>query len=462
MTIYDITADSVVAACEEYDELGKTKFLQKYGFRTAKTYMLFWNGNYYDSKAVLGAAHGYISPMSQPLGSNEFSGGLAETVRVLESLGFEIASDPPPTRNPDWTEAEIALATQFYRRYAPSIPGKTSKELISLADEIRTAAMMQGLRGNDTFRNPNGVYMKLMELRKYDESYIGVGLGHERKREIEANIFGMSDQDLNLNVANVRARIAKFESTGQIEERTPEPKSAILKSLIASSDPVEKQLGHTLHCWQEAKRKRGKRASLGREPVQIKYNDAVSVIEKRVRSRASGFDEVTSTNESYEKIVVDHQERFADDVVEIAKSRLTEYDLATPTDDRDELEAKTKEVIARPYMIKEPPAGNPTPRREVSKGIVYVRDPRVVAYTQVRANGICELCTHPAPFKRSNGSPYLETHHVIPLAENGPDTPDNCVALCPNCHRALHSAENKNELAKQLKEKLASFFALPH
>ena len=45
-------------------------------------------------------------------------------------------------------------------------------------------------------------------------------------------------------------------------------------------------------------------------------------------------DEVTSTNESYEKTVVDHPERFSEDVVESAKARLAEYDLATPTDDR--------------------------------------------------------------------------------------------------------------------------------
>ena len=348
------------------------------------------------------------------------------------------------------------MAAQFYRRYAPSIPGKPSKELIALADEVRTAAMMQGLRGNNTFRNPNGVYMKLMELRKYDESYVGVGLGHERRREIEANVFDMSDEDLKSAVEDVRARIAKFEATREIEERISEPNSPILKSLIASSDPVENQLGRTLHLWQEAKRKRGKKATLGREPGQIKNGDAVSVIERRVRSSASGFDEVTSTNESYEKIVVDHPERFADDVIEIARARLAEYDLARPTDDREELEAKAKEIMARPHMINEPPAGNPAPRREVTTGIVYVRDPRVVAYTQLRANGICELCAKSAPFKRPDGSPYLETHHVAPLAENGPDTPENCAGVCPNCHRALHSAANKDELTKTLMAKLAS------
>lgn len=143
-------------------------------------------------------------------------------------------------------------------------------------------------------------------------------------------------------------------------------------------------------------------------------------------------------------------------MIAIAKKRLAEYDLASPTCDREELKAKTKEIVARPYMIDESPAGNPTPRREVSTGTVYVRDPRVVAYTQVRANGVCELCAQPAPFSRPDGSPYLETHHVVPLAENGPDTPNNCTGVCPNCHRALHSAENKDELAEILLAKLTN------
>ncbi|QJF51092.1 HNH endonuclease [Roseobacter ponti] len=454
MTIHDISFDAIIAACDEYDELGKTQFLRKYGFRTAKTYMLFWNGKFYDSKAILGAAHGYISPNSLPLKSAEFSGGLAETVSVLESLGFEVVSDPPPSSNPNWTEAEVALAIQFYRGHAPKIPGKSSDELISLANEIRTAARMQGLRGNEKFRNADGVYMHLMHFQQLDPNYSGSAIG--KSTALEEKIWSYSDKELNRAAEAVRTRISAFEKTGQVEQRIPEPNSAVLKLLIASSDPVESQLGHTLHLWQEAKRNQGKRASLGREPGQIKNSDAVSVIEQRVRSSASGFDEVTSTNESYEKIVIDHPDRFANDVIAIAKARLAEFDLATPTDDREELEAKIKEIILRPYMISEPPAGNPTPRREVSAGFVYVRDPRVVAYTRVRANGICELCAQPAPFKRPDGSHYLETHHVVPLAENGPDTPQNCAGVCPNCHRALHSAENKDHLAKTLMKKLAS------
>ena len=79
------------------------------------------------------------------------------------------------------------------------------------------------------------------------------------------------------------------------------------------------------------------------------------------------------------------------------------------------------------------------PEQEVVTSIVYRRNQDVVAEVLLRANGICEDCDNAAPFKRrKNGEPYLEVHHIIPLSENGEDTVDNAMALCPNCHREAH------------------------
>lgn len=69
----------------------------------------------------------------------------------------------------------------------------------------------------------------------------------------------------------------------------------------------------------------------------------------------------------------------------------------------------------------------------------YHRNPDVVAEVLVRAAGICEECRTPAPFlRKSDSSPYLEVHHIVQLAENGDDTVENAIALCPNCHRQRH------------------------
>lgn len=74
------------------------------------------------------------------------------------------------------------------------------------------------------------------------------------------------------------------------------------------------------------------------------------------------------------------------------------------------------------------------------------RNQYISEYTKERAKGICDLCGKEAPFKDKNGKPYLESHHVITLAEGGPDAIYNTVAICPNCHRRIHVLKNKNDI----------------
>jgi 5-methylcytosine-specific restriction protein A len=88
------------------------------------------------------------------------------------------------------------------------------------------------------------------------------------------------------------------------------------------------------------------------------------------------------------------------------------------------------------------------PGSRVATTTTYQRDPNVVSYTLKRVNGVCELCEQPAPFNKRNGEPYLEVHHVVQLAHGGEDTIGNAVALCPNCHRKMHSLGLKSDLTK--------------
>lgn len=72
-------------------------------------------------------------------------------------------------------------------------------------------------------------------------------------------------------------------------------------------------------------------------------------------------------------------------------------------------------------------------------------------YAIQRANGRCQLCGSPAPFLDSEGNPYLEVHHVIPIREYGTDSINNLVALCPNCNRKMQfnpTAADKRKLKK--------------
>ena len=75
--------------------LGQEAFLAKYGFDRSRSYLLIHDGKSYDSKAIVGAAHG-VGPGNQPLSAGEFSGGEATVGRLLRRLGFtvEVSADP--------------------------------------------------------------------------------------------------------------------------------------------------------------------------------------------------------------------------------------------------------------------------------------------------------------------------------------------------------------------------------
>jgi 5-methylcytosine-specific restriction protein A len=71
----------------------------------------------------------------------------------------------------------------------------------------------------------------------------------------------------------------------------------------------------------------------------------------------------------------------------------------------------------------------------------FIRNADVIAEVLSRASGICELCHQAAPFnRRSDGTPYLEVHHKVRLSDDGEDTLENAIAVCPNCHRRKHFA----------------------
>lgn len=89
MGLRDITRAAVMAAIDEYDRLGQDAYLGKYGFDRARSYLLIHNGKAYDSKAIVGVAHGFL-PGERVLSARDFSGGEATVGRLLRGLGFTV------------------------------------------------------------------------------------------------------------------------------------------------------------------------------------------------------------------------------------------------------------------------------------------------------------------------------------------------------------------------------------
>lgn len=83
----------------------------------------------------------------------------------------------------------------------------------------------------------------------------------------------------------------------------------------------------------------------------------------------------------------------------------------------------------------------------------FLRNPIVRKLALERAGGNCEYCGQKG-FLTHNGFLFLETHHVIPLSESGPDDIFNVAAVCPNCHREAHYGTNAKLIRSVLLKRL--------
>jgi 5-methylcytosine-specific restriction enzyme A len=98
--------------------------------------------------------------------------------------------------------------------------------------------------------------------------------------------------------------------------------------------------------------------------------------------------------------------------------------------------------------------GDVAPSRIAFSGTFFARDDKIRSKVIKRAKGCCEYCGE-LGFLKSDGAYYVEAHHIISMAKQGPDTLDNVIALCPNHHRQAHFGVDWKELEEQLKTKLA-------
>lgn len=100
---------------------------------------------------------------------------------------------------------------------------------------------------------------------------------------------------------------------------------------------------------------------------------------------------------------------------------------------------------AKDDLPEGPPAGCEDPQKNTRTVTTYTRDPAVRAYVLHEAKGRCEYCGE-LGFLKPNGEHYLEAHHLLALSEDGPDTPQNVVALCATHHREAHYGREREKL----------------
>ncbi len=103
---------AMLKAIEEYNDLGRAKFLKKYGFSKSSKFYLIHEKRLYDTKALVSAA--YRRATGRRLAHDRFGGG-AQTVAVFERL----KKDANRFRQSKWFEDTLGelgnLSTEFDR-----------------------------------------------------------------------------------------------------------------------------------------------------------------------------------------------------------------------------------------------------------------------------------------------------------------------------------------------------------
>lgn len=114
--------------------------------------------------------------------------------------------------------------------------------------------------------------------------------------------------------------------------------------------------------------------------------------------------------------------------------------------------------LRRPYPKKYTQSKRiPVYEKEQITSYYYPRDQRLALAAMKANNWQCFFNKKHKLFKKDNGTPYLEAHHIIPMKYYGDfnisiDQICNIVPLCPNCHRKIHHARkrDRNKMIKTL------------
>ncbi|WP_211961395.1 HNH endonuclease [Cupriavidus plantarum] len=120
-------------------------------------------------------------------------------------------------RNPNWSRDELILALQLYLQRPGSPPGKHSKEVAELSQVLRDIGKVLGARGGDTYRNPNGVYMKMMNFRRFDPVYTKDGKtglkGGNADEEVVWAEFADDPDELSAVCDSIRSAVRQYVGT---------------------------------------------------------------------------------------------------------------------------------------------------------------------------------------------------------------------------------------------------------
>jgi 5-methylcytosine-specific restriction enzyme A len=388
MALRDIKREQVLAAIGEYDRLGQDEFLGAYGFHPAREYLLVYNGNAYDSKAIVGVAHGYLDGQ-QALKASAFSGGEATVGRLLKDLGFAVQVGPE-SMTPD-----------------------------------RLARLLRNLHVN----RPDGIpalYQPIMLLWAFGRASRG-----------EPRLLGWEETE-----RDVLSLLADYGRPGEERGRVAYPASALhgagLWELDTRGEPVPRAHGSITERWFREHQPEGGLVAPVYDLIRNDSDAPVAAVAALVTTFFTGvahiplLEEVGLLSAAFpvppERLVPPGESILPFSPMERAYREL--YEIAVRGLD-ERTGARAQRSASAPV------------RSAIARRAVIVRsggrceNPR---------------CTGDIADRTRAGEPILQVDHVQDLALGGPDDPAQMVALCPNCHAIKTHGTTGEQLRQELLE----------
>ena len=202
MPINPSSYSKVISALEAFDRVFRqSDKWADWKNNKAHRHAIRYGENIYPVKKIVSLASG------TPVG--EFNGGWGSPTQYANSyaqeLGFQIV--PLRRRNPTWSRDELIITLDFYLKHRDQIPGKSSDEIARLSGLLNRLGSQIHEVLSDDFRNPNGVYMKLMNFRGLDPSNSTQGLEHvgNADREIWSELGSAPEKCEQLSQAIINA-----------------------------------------------------------------------------------------------------------------------------------------------------------------------------------------------------------------------------------------------------------------
>lgn len=138
-----------------------------------------------------------------------------------------------PKRNPVWSRDELTLALDLYIQTSGNPTGKDDEALDRLSALLNKLHRLNGTAGYDTLRNRNGVYLKVMNFRSSDPTYLGQGkVGMTRGNRLEAVLWKEYD-----------GRLADLAADAKAIRRTVNEADEVAVAKLPPAEPYEGEEG---------------------------------------------------------------------------------------------------------------------------------------------------------------------------------------------------------------------------